>query len=345
MDRAFHPAEQPGSPARSDPAQQIRELVTGYRRAKVTVLAVDLGIADALTDGPLEADELAVRCRTHAPATQRLLEALLEVGLVTRTSAGYALTPAGELLRRDAPGSLARWATTSAGMQYTAWQGSAHAIRTGRPAFDAVFETSFWQHLASHPDAAADFDAAMADSVTESCELVTGDLAVRGATVVADIGGGNGTLAATLLDAHPHLSVLVVDLPGVVERAANALTRFGDRACVEGADFLTGVPAGGDTYVLCRVLSDWDDAQAQVLLANCRTAMNEGGTLLIVGGLRRPGQPAARGLLDLHLLMIIGGRERTEEETADLLASAGFRLDRVEHSPSERTSLIAATAM
>lgn len=345
MNSAFHHADQPRSPSVPDPAQQVRELVTGYRRAKVTVLAVDLGIADALTDGPLEADELATRCRTHPSATSRLLEALLEVGLLARTGAGYSLTPAGELLRSDAPGSLARWATTSAGTQYAAWQGCAHAIRTGRPAFDAMFETSFWHHLASHPDAAADFDAAMADSVTESCELITRDPALRGATMVADVGGGNGKLAATLLDAHPHLSVLVVDLPGVVERAASALARFGERASVEGTDFLTRVPAGGDTYVLCRVLSDWDDAHAGVLLANCRAAMREGSALLIVGGLRRPGQPAARGLLDLHLLMIIGGRERTEEETADLLASAGFRLDRVEHSLSERTSLIAATAV
>lgn len=345
MNSASHFAGQPGSSSVSDPAQHVRELVTGYRRAKVTVLAADLGIADALADGPLQADELAVRCRTHPSATGRLLESLLEVGLVTRTGGYYSLTPAGELLRRDAPGSLARWATTSAGTQYAAWQESAHAIRTGRPAFDAVFKTSFWQHLASNPDAAADFDAAMADSVTESCELITRDPALHGATMVADVGGGNGKLASTLLAAHPDLSVLVVDLPGVVERAANALTHFGKRASVEGADFLTRVPSGGDIYVLCRVLSDWDDAHAAILLAKCRAAMREGSALLIVGGLRRPGQPAARGLLDLHLLMIIGGRERTEAETADLLTSAGFRLDRVEHSLSERTSLIAATAV
>lgn len=345
MNSASPLAGPPESPSVSDPAHHIRELVTGYRRAKVTALAVDLGIADALKDGPLHVDELAVRCQTHPSATGRLLESLLEVGLVTRTGDNYSLTPAGELLRCDVPGSLSRWTTMSAGMQYAAWEGSAHAIRTGLPAFDAVFETSFWQHLASRPDAAADFDAAMADSVTESCELITQDPALRGATVVADIGGGNGKLASTMLDTHPHLSVLVVDLPGVVERAARALTRFGERARVEGADFLTRVPTGGDTYVLCRVLSDWDDTHAAILLDNCRAAMREGDALLVVGGLRRPGQPAARGLLDLHLLMIIGGRERTEAETADLLASAGFRLDRVEHSLSERTSLVAATAV
>ncbi|GGM73422.1 methyltransferase [Lentzea pudingi] len=320
------------------PNEVVRELVTGYRRSRVTSLFAELGVADALAAGARTGAEVAVVCGTQAQTTARLLAAAAEIGLVT---AEHVLTPAGELLRHDVPGSLASWAVASCGKQYEAWQSSAFAIRTGRPAYDEVFGIGFWEELSRDPVAAAGFDAAMAASVAECCALVRDSADFGGVSTIADVGGGTGTLAATVLRAHPSLRAMVIDLPDVVKRVAAEDVE--ERCELVGADFFAEVPSGAELYVLCRVLADWSDRDALRLLENCRAAMDAGHRLLVVGEVLRPGEPAARGLLDLHLLMMIGGRERTVDETAELLAQTGFRVTKV--TDRARVSMVEAVAV
>lgn len=323
----------------------VRELVTGYRRSRLTALAVESGIVEELAQSPLPPGVLAERCGLADAVAPRLLEGLADIGIVQRGESGYALTEAGRLLCRGMPGSLADWAVNSCGVQYDVWAQADYAARTGRPAFEAVFGRSFWEYLAGDSQAAAGFDAAMADSAAASCALVREEAGLVGSGVVVDVGGGSGALARLLLETYPEVRVLVADLPGVVERAAESLARFGNRVSVVSGSFLEEIPPGGDAYVLCRILADWGDEDAHQLLCRCREAMQPGTPLLVAGGLHDPRRPGARGLLDLHLLMMLGGQERTAEQTGTLLERAGFLVERITGTADGGSSLVVATAV
>ncbi|MFJ7420277.1 methyltransferase [Streptomyces uncialis] len=332
----------------SPPASDLllRDAVTGYRRSQVIYAAVKLGIVDALADGPRSAAALARHCGADAAVLPRFLRVLVAEGLLGESDGeGFSLTPHAAPLRSDAPGSLAAWVVTVCEEQFFAWGHVLHTVRTGGSAFEQAFGTGFWQYLRDHDTAASAYDAGMADSIGQARDLVVAGHDFGPARRVADIGGGRGALTAALLDAHPTLHVTLVDLPDVVTRAAGPLGArgWGDRLTLAPADFLDEVPGGHDVHILCRVLADWDDHRARRILTTCRRAMEPGAVLLIAEGLARPADPAgARGLLDLHLLLLIGGRERSADDYRTLLSEAGFTVRGVQDTG--RISLIEAVA-
>ncbi|GAA2906126.1 methyltransferase [Streptosporangium fragile] len=328
--------------------QALRDAVTGYRRSQVIYVAAKLGLADMLTETPLTAKEMAARCGADPDVLLRVARVLAAEGVLRDAGEDrFGLGPLGEHLRTDAPGGVAAWTVSVCEEQYAAWGHALHTVRTGEPAFEAAFGMGMWSYLAGNEGAATTFAAAMADSVRESCALVADRYDLAGVERFVDVGGGSGALTTTLLRRHPGVRATLVELPETAGHARRAIDEAGlaDRCEVVPGDFMERVPAGGDLYILCRVLADWPDAAAARILATCRAAMRPGARLLVVGGLARAGDGTARGLLDLHLLMMLGGRERDEDEHAALLSAAGFEPRPAVHAEDGRTSMIEAVAV
>jgi hypothetical protein len=208
-----------------------------------------------------------------------------------------------------------------------------HSVRTGQPAFDHVFGVPLFQYFAAHPEAARIVDDAMTSRSGQENAAIVAAYDFAAAHTVVDVGGGQGTLLASILHAHPKARGVLFDLPHVIAPVRTRLESTGQAArwaCVAG-DFFTAVPAGGDLYLLKKVIHDWDDERAQRILTNCRLAMSGTGRLLLMEPHIPPGNEASFNKL-LDLLMLVwtaGGRERTEREHQRLLASAGFQLSRV----------------
>jgi SAM-dependent methyltransferase len=204
------------------------------------------------------------------------------------------------------------------------------AITTGQPAFDQVYGDSFFRYLAGHPGDAAVFDGAM---TAGSSSVVTPLLAAYDFsrfTRIVDIGGGHGALLEAILTANPNLQGVLYDLPGVVAGADRLRTgNVAGRCEILGGDFFQGVPANADAYLLKGIIHDWDDNDAVKILKNCRRSIHPEGRLLLLETVLNPSSEPAKGLMDMLMLTLVGGRERTEPDFRALLQRAGFSLSRV----------------
>jgi len=223
---------------------------------------------------------------------------------------------------------MATVATFAGEEPYRAWGDLIHSVRTGQTAFDHVFGMGHFDYLSSHPDASATFNRLMAWSVGVGGEPLKGyNLAHH--KVLVDVGGGKGALIASALRANPGMRGILFDQASAVVEAPALLRSYG---VAERCEIVTGsafeaVPSGGDVYVMSRVLHDWPDDKAARLLTNCRKAMAKGNMLLLVEGVLQEGDAsAARLWLDLVMMVMTGGRERTETEWRVLLESSGFSL-------------------
>jgi hypothetical protein len=329
-DRAAPPSHPPGPPAAR---QTLLDLIGGHRQTQLIYVATELGIADLVAEGLTSSAEVARAVGADPLAAQRLLRGLVVLGLLTEADGRFGLTPLGALLRRGAPDSLREDALDAGALHYPAWGALLHAVRTGRPGFDHVFGVGLFDYLAQHPEREAAFHRRMAAATGERLGPVLAyDFA--GSRTVVDVGGGHGVLLAAVLRAHPHLTGVLFDLPQVVAGAGPVLRAAGvaPRCRVVGGSVFDAVPPGGDTYLLKSVLHDWDDERAGRILANCRRAVPERGTLLVAEA-RLPARPAdvpppvlaSLVMLDLTMLTMTGGRERTGAEYQALLSAAGFR--------------------
>jgi SAM-dependent methyltransferase len=296
--------------------------------------AARLGIADLLKDGPRAADDLAAATGTHAPALRRVLRALASVGVFGTDEQGrFALTPLGAALQSDAPGAARSTVLALAGgWWWAAWGEVLHAVRTGGTGLQEALGVSEYQYLAQHPEEASHFNAAMIGFHGDEPASVVEAYDFSGFRRVVDVGGGSGNLLGTILAANPNLRGVLLDLPHVVPDAEGSLAAAGvaDRCQVVGGDFLEAVPEGGDVYVVSHCIHNWDEPSCVRLLANCRRAMRQAGRLLIIEAVVRPGdEPDPAKILDLAMLLIPGGQERSREEYRLLVEQAGFRLTRV----------------
>jgi hypothetical protein len=327
------------SVADHSPQDQVFQTLADFWTAQAVHAAARLGLADHLAEGPRSAAELAASTRTHAPSLARLLRALAAAGLLRESAGRYRLTPFGEALRTDAPGSLrplVLWAL--GGEQNRAWGSLLHSIETGRPAFDHVYGQSLWDYYARHPEAAAGFNDAMTAGTAAVGPAVLEAFDFSPYRTVVDVGGGHGRFLASILESNPNARGVVFDAPHVVAGAREHLADrgLGGRCEVVGGDFFESVPAGGDLYVLKWILHDWDDRRALVILRNCRRALaSSGGRLLLIEFvLSEDGEPFGP-MVDLNLLAMAGGQERTEGEFRSLLAEAGFELTGVRATRSK----------
>jgi hypothetical protein len=306
-----------------DPNARLWDLLRGAMATKALAIVVDLGIADALAGGPRAVHELAEDVGADPDTLGRILRALASDGVFAEDQpAVFGHTEASELLRTDRRGSWPEFAHLFGGVFYDAVAGL--NARTSEPTFADTFGTEFWPWLAENPSERATFDAAMAGGKEGSAERLA-ELEWRGDETVVDVGGGNGAVLRELLARRPDLRGIVFDLPETVRDEG----RLGDRIDFIAGSFFESVPAG-DAYLLSAILHDWGDEHATAILRTIRTAAPKGAPLLVLESVIAPGnEPNGAKWLDL-LMLLLGGRERTEPEWHALLEGAGFQIDEIE---------------
>ena len=318
----------------TDPATTLHRLVTGYQVSQAIHVAATLGIADLLADASRTGDELAALTNTHPPTLYRLLRALASIEVLHELDGRrFELTPLGEPLRSDVPGSMVDLAAYM-GRPYRlqAWGGLLHSVRTGENAFRHVYGTDVWTYRSTRPDESAIFDRAMTSLSRGATAALLAAVDFGGFRTVVDVGGGNGALLAAILAAHSHVQGVLFDQPHVVSGATTLLEHAGvaDRCRTVGGSFFESVPEHADAYVLRAVIHDWDDAASIRILTAVRHALADDGRVLIVEYMIAPPNEGREAKFsDLNMLVGPGGRERTREEFAALLDASGLRLARV----------------
>lgn len=312
----------------------LHQLIMGFRAADLIAAAAELRLADALADGPTSSRELAERIPAHPDALQRVLRALVHLGVVAVVEDEcFGLTPLGGYLRTDARGSLHQTACFW-GLEYNRrpWLHLAHTLRSGETAFDHVFHMNWIEYLAAHPAVAATFNEGMTGLTTQVTAAVLAKYDFGGCRTLVDIGGGHGHLLAAILQACPDLSGTVFDLPHCRSGALQYLATAGVAGRCEfvGGDFFKEIPAGADAYLLKWVIHDWDDSHGLIILRTCRRAMAPDGKLLLIERLMPPANAVAPDAVfgDVAMLVHTGGRERTKAEYAALLEAADLVLAR-----------------
>ena len=310
----------------------LLRIATGFWASRALYVAAKLLIADQLAGGPVSAEGLAHACGVHAPSLRRVLRALASLGVFAEDEEGrFDHTPLSRGLCTNATGSLREFVVMLGEAQsWQSWGEVMHSVRTGEPAFDKVFGASQFDYLAAHPEAARNFDAAMAERSAAEDEAVLAAWTFPPTGKVVDVGGGRGTLLSAVLRACPQLHGVVFDLAHVIERARPVFAAQGLGSRLEGASgdfFADELPRDAQVYLLKKVIHDWDDARALAILKACSRAMAPGATLLLIEPVIAPGnEPSFAKLLDLFMLVWPGGRERTESEHGSLLADAGLEL-------------------
>ncbi|MFN8192654.1 MAG: methyltransferase [Nocardioidaceae bacterium] len=317
-----------------DGREQLQAMVTGFRVSSVLAVAADLGIADELAGGPRTAAELATVLSADPDGLQRLLRALTAVGVFEERDGAFSLGPMGSWLRSDTPGSLrplARTLTDAA--LWSAWGHLGHSVRTGDNAFQALHGMDVWAHRAARPEHNAVFNANMASLSTRYADAVAAAYDFGRHAHVVDVGGGHGVLLEAVLARHPHLRGTVFDQPHVVgHQPPGGVESVAARWTAASGDFFDAVPSA-DCVLLKWILHDWPDQECTRILRSCRRAIGDDGVVLVVERvLGRPGFEVEAALSDLNMLVLPGGRERTEEEYDALVRTADLRLRRVIHT-------------
>jgi hypothetical protein len=316
------------------PTDVMMQLIGSFWTTRAVCIAAQLGLADLLKDGPQTVAQLAAATNTHAPSLYRLLRALASAGIFAADEQGrFAQTPLSDTLRTDAPVSLRWMAMVELGQEhFTAWGNLLHSIQTGETAFDAVYKENPWEYYAKNPEHGRNFNNAMTGFTRLVNQALHQAYDFSGFTKLVDVGGGLGGLLASILPNYPALQGVLFDQPHVIADAGPLLEAAGVRNRCEliGGDFFQGVPAGGDAYMLKFIIHDWDDERAAAILRNVHRVMPAHGKLLLGEMVVAPGnQPDFSKFLDLNMLVMTGGRERTAEEFRQLLLQAGFRLTRI----------------
>ena len=309
----------------------LLRLVDGFRVTQTIYAGVELGIPDFLAEGERTADDLADASGADPPTLYRLLRALASLGIVHEgDERRFSLTDLGRPLRSDVPGSLRGWVRLQ-GRDYLwrSWGNLANAVREGQNSFRMVHGTDIWEWRAEHADESAIFDEAMRSMTIGANASILDAYDFGQFGTIVDVAGGNGTLIAALLAAHPASRGILFDQEHVVSGAEPILRAAGvlDRCEIVAGSFFASVPEGADAYVLKWIIHDWEDEESVAILRTCRAAMGtDAVVLLIERDLGQPNEDPVAKLADLNMLVMPGGRERTLDEYAALFGAADLRL-------------------
>lgn len=310
------------------------EMVTHFWVARAVHAGTVLGLPDHVAERPRTSVELAAVTGADPRSLHRLLRALAGVGVLGVDEQGrYATTALGDTLRTDVPGSLASFVQLELGAaHHGTWGLLAESVRTGEPVFAAASGHPIWEYFERTPEMADHLGKAMTGLTAMVADAVLEVFDFSSYGKIVDVGGGEGGFLGAILGAHPEASGVVLDLPHVVANGRSRIAEAGlaDRCELVGGSFFEKVPEGGDLYTMKWVLHDWNDESSIEILKSVRRVIPEDGRLLVVdtvvpeGGGFSPSK-----IIDLNMMVLSGGQERTAEEFRALLDAAGFTLTRI----------------
>jgi hypothetical protein len=324
------------------PQEVVLGLALGYLPSRGLHVVNQLGVADLLKEGPRSIEDLARATGAHQQSLYRLLRMLAGYGVFAEETPGhFQLSPAAALLQTGGPESMHNAVKmigdmTGDGSWWAASGHLGHSVRTGEPAFNHVHSMGFFEHLSQHPEASSWFDRGLANFAAPENAAIVNTYDFTPFKQIVDVGGGQGGLLAEVLKTYPSVRGTLYDRSEVVLEPAY-LTDAGvrDRCEVVAGDFFKSVPKGGDAYILKRILHDWNDQQCVKILRTCREAMDERSRILVVDAVVPPGNHAHPSkVMDILMMLLVEGRERTEQEFLELFQRAGLKLTKIVPTPS-----------
>jgi O-methyltransferase len=322
----------------SNPFEMLQSTALGYSLSRCLHAVADLGVADQLGVEPQSAADLAAAVGAHPDALSRVLRLLAAHGIFEMQGETVRHSPASQLLRTDHPQSMRAFVRLfGLPVMWTVYETFEQSVRTGAPATAQVLPDGLFPYFARRPDEAALFDVAMAAKAQGHVAGILATYDFSRVRRIGDIGGGRGHLLSAVLRAYPSSSGVLFDLPHVIEHVAGLVS---DRLTLQAGDFFQDALPTCDTYLLMEVIHDWDDDEAVAILRAIRRAAPEGATLLVIEQMIPDASgPAWTKLLDIHMLALLGGRQRTRQEYAVLLEMAGFALQREVNIPGDLSIL------
>jgi hypothetical protein len=328
------------------PPAAILGIIAGYWLSRAVYLAAKLKLADRVGER-VSLAELAAATGTQPAALRRLMRALTAHGIFREEADSFTQTPVSEALRTDHPASMRAVAEVELGHDhYDSWRNIEDCLRGDGIAFDRLYGKPVWQYYAEHPELEALFGEAMTSITALANAGVLGAYSFEPFKRAVDVGGGHGSFLSAILELHPKAVGILYDLPTVAEKAAagDYVRRHDGRLRAVGGDFFKEVPVG-DLYLLRFILHDWDDARSVQILSNIRKEIAPNGRLVVIEMvLPGPNEPHVGPLMDLNMMVMTGGLERTEADFAALFDKAGFRLQRRVATASPFSVLEAAPA-
>ena len=323
---SLNPPAPPAEPA-------MLQIVTGFWTSRAVYTAAKLGLADFLKDGPKSVADLAKATSSHEDSLYRMLRALSSVGIFAELDdRRFATNPLAATLE-EKPGSLRYAAMAELGQEhYAAWEEFPYSVRTGGLAFTEKFKQPVWDYYAKNPEHGEVFNRSMSTLTEWFTQAILAAYDFSGFKIIVDIGGGQGALLSAILAQAPEARGVLFDAPAVIAEASHLSSGRSEKVA---GNFFEAVPAGGELYTMKMILHDWTDDECHKILSNIRKSIAPGGKVAIVEMVLGPGKEAPfKNFLDLNMLVMTGGRERTEAEYRALLEKAGFRLNRVVHTAS-----------
>jgi hypothetical protein len=315
------------------PQAVLMQMLTGYWVSQLIYVAAKLGIADLLKGGPKTREELAEATNTHAPTLYRLLRALASVGIFAEDEdKRFALTPLAATLQTELGSMRGMVLHLGEPASWRAWGELLYSVQTGKTAFPQANGAEIFQYYQEHSESSEPFNEAMTDFSQVAIPAIIKGYDFSSIGKLVDVGGGHGSLLTAILKANPEMEGVAFDLAPAVEGAKQRIEAEGltERCEAVAGDFFESVPAGGDAYIMKHIIHDWDDERSISILKNCHRAMKDEGKLLLVEFVIAPGnEPSLGKLMDINMLILPGGQERTEAEYRELFAAAGFKLTRI----------------
>ena len=331
------------------PHVQLIQMGRAYVVARTVYAAAKLGLADQLGTGPKSAADLAGPMHVHAPSLHRLMRTLASIGILTeQTGRRFGLTDLGEALKTGAPGSARSSVLISGSPAFqSGWDNLVYSVQTGNPGFEKAHGITYFDYLAQHPEYASLFSEMMVGLHSQEPSAVAAAYDFSIFKTIVDVGGATGNMLATVLARHSGPRGILFDRPHVVQDAPALLDAKGvsNRVTIEPGNFFESVPAWADAYILSHILHDWNEDQCLMILDRVHKAMNAAAHLLIVEMVIPPGDAPHPGkMLDMTMLVQMGGQERTADEYEILLSKGGFRLTQVIPTSSAASILEAVIA-
>ena len=316
-----------------DPAQHVMQLATGFMMSTALHIATTLRVPDHLASGPRSAADLAKATGAREDAIYRILRTLASAGVFEESAPRtFANTPSSDILRSGRPGMYDMVLWIADPFHLRVYADAMHTVTSGQPAAEKTVGMKVFEYFPKDPELSERFNNAMTalSAVVIQAALEAYDFGGIGTLV--DIAGGHGQVLTSVLQKYPAMRGVLTDLPHVLAGAERRIRELGlgDRIRTEPIDFFKAVPAGGDAYIMKHIIHDWDDEEALMILRNIRKVLPAGGRVVLLESVLPPGnQPDFGKVIDLEMMLMPGGRERTEEEFRSLFARAGFRLTRV----------------